>query len=195
MFLASFARGVTGGCQMAPLPEQADDEPADRSQTQTCGHQSGTAHALHDPRLPDEGAARWMRHTHRIVSTMRFHRYRQKAKSGPCSGTRRTRPALLVVDREISSPATASGFRVVGVVVQKALLKNRSLARGERAENALEVFHRSELDSDLALLLAQIAVEFASTEDLERILSTLAPGEKLALQKSLLDDDSEDTEA
>lgn len=81
---------------MAPLSEQAADEPADRSQTQTCGHQSGTAHALHDPRLPDEGAARWMRHTHRIVSTMRFHRYRQKAKSGPYSGTRRTRPALPV---------------------------------------------------------------------------------------------------
>lgn len=41
----------------------------------------------------------------------------------------------------------------------------------------------------------KITVEFASPEDLERILSTLAPGEKLALQKSLLDDDAEDTEA
>ena len=58
MFLASFARGVTGGCEMAPLSEQAADEPADRSQAQTRGHQSGTAHGLHDPRLPDEGAAR-----------------------------------------------------------------------------------------------------------------------------------------
>ncbi|MBT2674679.1 ParB/RepB/Spo0J family partition protein [Streptomyces sp. ISL-14] len=41
----------------------------------------------------------------------------------------------------------------------------------------------------------KITVEFASPEDLERILSTLAPGERLALQKSLLDDDAEETEA
>lgn len=41
----------------------------------------------------------------------------------------------------------------------------------------------------------KITVEFASPDDLERILSTLAPGEKLALQKSLLDDDAEDSEA
>ncbi|GAA4065745.1 ParB/RepB/Spo0J family partition protein [Streptomyces shaanxiensis] len=40
----------------------------------------------------------------------------------------------------------------------------------------------------------KITVEFASPDDLERILSTLAPGEKLALQKSLLDDDTEDSE-
>ncbi|MFI6933622.1 ParB/RepB/Spo0J family partition protein [Streptomyces sp. NPDC050287] len=40
----------------------------------------------------------------------------------------------------------------------------------------------------------KITVEFASPEDLERILSTLAPGEKLALQKSLLDGDSEEAE-
>jgi ParB family chromosome partitioning protein len=41
----------------------------------------------------------------------------------------------------------------------------------------------------------KITVEFASPDDLERILNSLAPGEKLALQKSLLDDDSEETEA
>ncbi len=41
----------------------------------------------------------------------------------------------------------------------------------------------------------KITVEFASPEDLERILSTLAPGEKLALQKSLLGDDAEDAES
>ncbi|MGW5032750.1 ParB/RepB/Spo0J family partition protein [Streptomyces nigra] len=40
----------------------------------------------------------------------------------------------------------------------------------------------------------KITVEFASPEDLERILSTLAPGEKLALQKSLLGEDDEDGE-
>lgn len=37
----------------------------------------------------------------------------------------------------------------------------------------------------------KITVEFASPEDLERILTTFAPGEKLALQKSLLDEDNE----
>ncbi|AWE51317.1 ParB/RepB/Spo0J family partition protein [Streptomyces nigra] len=41
----------------------------------------------------------------------------------------------------------------------------------------------------------KITVEFASPEDLERILSTLAPGEKLALQKSLLGEDDEDGES
>ncbi|MGW1953593.1 ParB/RepB/Spo0J family partition protein [Streptomyces sp. NPDC001920] len=40
----------------------------------------------------------------------------------------------------------------------------------------------------------KITVEFASPEDLERILSTLAPGEKLALQKSLQGDAVEETE-
>ncbi len=48
---------------------------------------------------------------------------------------------------------------------------------------------------DLGQKKGKITVEFASTEDLERILSTLAPGEQLSLQKSLLDDDSEETEA
>ncbi|WP_328426100.1 ParB/RepB/Spo0J family partition protein [Streptomyces sp. NBC_00443] len=41
----------------------------------------------------------------------------------------------------------------------------------------------------------KITVEFASPEDLERILSTFAPGEKLALQKSLLESDAGEDEA
>ncbi|MFE7273326.1 ParB/RepB/Spo0J family partition protein [Streptomyces sp. NPDC057623] len=40
----------------------------------------------------------------------------------------------------------------------------------------------------------KITVEFASPDDLERILSTLAPGEKLALQRSLLDSDVDEDE-
>ncbi|SBT95165.1 chromosome partitioning protein, ParB family [Streptomyces sp. DI166] len=40
----------------------------------------------------------------------------------------------------------------------------------------------------------KITVEFASPEDLERILNTLAPGERLALQKSLTEDGAEDSE-
>ncbi|MFF3373467.1 ParB/RepB/Spo0J family partition protein [Streptomyces sp. NPDC002680] len=47
---------------------------------------------------------------------------------------------------------------------------------------------------DLGQKKGKITVEFASMEDLERILSSLAPGEGPVLQKSLLDDDSEDTE-
>ena len=48
---------------------------------------------------------------------------------------------------------------------------------------------------DLGQKKGKITVEFASMDDLERILGTLAPGEGPVLQKSLLDDDSEETEA
>ncbi|MDH6215055.1 ParB/RepB/Spo0J family partition protein [Streptomyces pseudovenezuelae] len=47
---------------------------------------------------------------------------------------------------------------------------------------------------DLGQKKGKITVEFASMEDLERILSSLAPGEGPVLQKSLLDGDSEETE-
>ena len=47
---------------------------------------------------------------------------------------------------------------------------------------------------DLGQKKGKITVEFASMEDLERILGTLAPGEGPVLQKSLLDGDSEDVE-
>ncbi|MFJ8939478.1 ParB/RepB/Spo0J family partition protein [Streptomyces sp. NPDC102365] len=48
---------------------------------------------------------------------------------------------------------------------------------------------------DLGQKKGKITVEFASMEDLERILGSLAPGEGPVLQKSLLDDDSEDAES
>ncbi|MFC8432286.1 ParB/RepB/Spo0J family partition protein [Streptomyces sp. NPDC057253] len=48
---------------------------------------------------------------------------------------------------------------------------------------------------DLGQKKGKITVEFASMEDLERILSSLAPGEGPVLQKSLLDDDTEESEA
>jgi len=47
---------------------------------------------------------------------------------------------------------------------------------------------------DLGQKKGKITVEFASMEDLERILSSLAPGEGPVLQKSLLDGDAEETE-
>ncbi|MEU9548514.1 ParB/RepB/Spo0J family partition protein [Streptomyces werraensis] len=49
---------------------------------------------------------------------------------------------------------------------------------------------------DLGQKKGKITVEFASMEDLERILGTLAPGEGPVLQKSLVDeDDTEDTDS
>ena len=45
---------------------------------------------------------------------------------------------------------------------------------------------------DLGQKKGKITVEFASMEDLERILGSLAPGEGPVLQRSLLDDESED---
>ncbi|UUU32621.1 ParB/RepB/Spo0J family partition protein [Streptomyces sp. CA-210063] len=69
-----------------------------------------------------------------------------------------------------------------------------SPALGELATRLSDRFE-TRVKIDLGQKKGKITVEFASTEDLERILSTLAPGEKLALQKSLLEDDSEETEA
>ncbi|MFK0171167.1 ParB/RepB/Spo0J family partition protein [Streptomyces sp. NPDC090306] len=45
---------------------------------------------------------------------------------------------------------------------------------------------------DIGQKKGKITVEFASVEDLDRILSSLAPGEKPVLQQSLLDTDQED---
>ncbi|MCC9706978.1 ParB/RepB/Spo0J family partition protein [Streptomyces sp. MNU76] len=69
-----------------------------------------------------------------------------------------------------------------------------SPALGELATRLSDRFE-TRVKIDLGQKKGKITVEFASTEDLERILSTLAPGEKLALQKSLLDDFSEESEA
>ncbi|WP_215456954.1 ParB/RepB/Spo0J family partition protein [Streptomyces sp. ATCC 21386] len=69
-----------------------------------------------------------------------------------------------------------------------------SPALGELATRLSDRFE-TRVKIDLGQKKGKITVEFASTEDLERILSTLAPGEKLALQKSLLDDASEESEA
>lgn len=45
---------------------------------------------------------------------------------------------------------------------------------------------------DLGQKKGKITVEFASVEDLERILGTLAPGEGPILPKGLQEDDSEE---
>ncbi|GGV18914.1 ParB/RepB/Spo0J family partition protein [Streptomyces griseoflavus] len=48
---------------------------------------------------------------------------------------------------------------------------------------------------DLGQKKGKITVEFASMEDLERILGSIAPGEGPVLQKSLVDDDSTETDS
>jgi ParB family chromosome partitioning protein len=48
---------------------------------------------------------------------------------------------------------------------------------------------------DLGQRKGKITVEFASIDDLERILSTLAPGEQPVLQNGLLDDESDTNES
>ncbi len=46
---------------------------------------------------------------------------------------------------------------------------------------------------DLGQKKGKITVEFASMEDLERILGSLAPGEGPVLQKGLEDDEAEES--
>ncbi|GAA4553935.1 hypothetical protein GCM10023097_52180 [Streptomyces collinus] len=65
----------------------------------------------------------------RIVSTMRFHRYRQKGKNEPRSGTHRTRPALSPAQQMLL--AGGSGLALLGVALQETLLEDRPFARGE----------------------------------------------------------------
>src|SRR5690242_10016510 len=156
MFLASFARSVASGCQSASFPEQTADEPTDRPQSQARGHQSGTAHGLHGPRLPNEGAARWMRHT-------RSHRIHDAIASIPPESKeqavfRYTPDTARSCGRPTGTTPSPrdSGLRVLGVVVQETPLENASLTGGERAEDPLKVVHRGELDRDLSLLLPQV---------------------------------------
>ncbi len=47
---------------------------------------------------------------------------------------------------------------------------------------------------DLGQKKGKITVEFASMEDLERILGSLAPGEGPVLQRGLGEDDTEETD-
>jgi ParB family chromosome partitioning protein len=86
-----------------------------------------------------------------------------------------------------SRPKTAARSKARPGSVPSPALGDLATRLSDRFETRVKI--------DLGQKKGKITVEFASTEDLERILSTLAPGEKLALQKSLLDDDSEETEA
>ncbi|MFI9150848.1 ParB/RepB/Spo0J family partition protein [Streptomyces sp. NPDC053367] len=79
-------------------------------------------------------------------------------------------------------PARAKGPRA-GARLSPAL-SDLATRLSDRFETRVKV--------DLGQKKGKITVEFASVEDLERILGTLAPGEGPVLQKSLLDNDADD---
>ena len=68
------------------------------------------------------------------------------------------------------------------------------LSSREDAEDVLQETWLRWVKVDLGQKKGKITVEFASMEDLERILGSLAPGEGPVLQKSLLHEDSDDAE-
>ena len=88
----------------------------------------------------------------------------------------------LMGSRPQSAPKRAKGPRA-GARVSPALT-DLATRLSDRFETRVKV--------DLGQKKGKIVVEFASMEDLERILGTLAPGEGPVLEKSLLDDDAED---
>nr|WP_202515692.1 ParB/RepB/Spo0J family partition protein [Streptomyces sp. SID161] len=122
------------------------------------------------------------------------------------------RALLAVEDSEeqdrLAHRIVAEGLSVRSVEEIVTLMGSRpqkaSRARGPRAgsvpspalnELATRLSDRFEtrVKVELGQKKGKITVEFASADDLERILSTLAPGERLALQKSLQESDGEET--
>ncbi|AKN69126.1 plasmid partitioning protein ParB [Streptomyces sp. PBH53] len=123
------------------------------------------------------------------------------------------RALLAVEDSEeqdrLAHRIVAEGLSVRSVEEIVTLMGSRpqksSRARGPRAgsvpspalsELATRLSDRFEtrVKVELGQKKGKITVEFASADDLERILSTLAPGEKLALQKSLQESGGEETD-
>ncbi|MEU5364890.1 ParB/RepB/Spo0J family partition protein [Streptomyces sp. NPDC005925] len=82
-------------------------------------------------------------------------------------------------------PQRAKGPRA-GALVSPALTE-LATRLSDRFETRVKV--------DLGQKKGKITVEFASMEDLERILGSLAPGEGPVLQQGLVEDDSEETES
>lgn len=122
------------------------------------------------------------------------------------------RALLAVEDSEeqdrLAHRIVAEGLSVRSVEEIVTLMGSRpqkaSRARGPRAgsvpspalnELATRLSDRFEtrVKVELGQKKGKITVEFASADDLERILSTLAPGERLALQKSLREIGDEET--
>ncbi|MGI5481825.1 ParB/RepB/Spo0J family partition protein [Streptomyces lavendofoliae] len=89
---------------------------------------------------------------------------------------------VTLMGSEPSSPAKAKGPRA-GARVSPAL-SELATRLSDRFETRVKV--------DLGQKKGKIVVEFASMEDLERILGTLAPGEGRVLEKGLAEEDHQD---
>jgi ParB family chromosome partitioning protein len=89
---------------------------------------------------------------------------------------------VTLMGSEPSSPPKAKGPRA-GARVSPAL-SELATRLSDRFETRVKV--------DLGQKKGKIVVEFASMEDLERILGTLAPGEGRVLEKGLAEEDSQD---
>ncbi|EGX60743.1 chromosome partitioning nuclease [Streptomyces zinciresistens K42] len=162
----------------------------------------------------DQLADRIGRSRPQVSNTLRLLRLTPKVQSRVAAGVLsagHARALLSVEDPEeqeqLAYRVVAEGLSVRSVEEIVQLMSSRpqkaTRARGPRAGSvpspalsdlATRLSDRFEtrVKVELGQKKGKITVEFASPDDLERILSTLAPGEKLALQKSLLIDAEED---
>ncbi|KOV91967.1 plasmid partitioning protein ParB [Streptomyces sp. NRRL B-3648] len=161
----------------------------------------------------DQLADRIGRSRPQVSNTLRLLRLSptvQKRVAAGVLSAGHARALLAVEDSEeqdrLAHRIVAEGLSVRSVEEIVTLMGSRpqkaSRARGPRAgsvpspalsELATRLSDRFEtrVKVELGQKKGKITVEFASADDLERILSTLAPGEKLALQKSLQGDGEE----
>ncbi|MFE0251533.1 ParB/RepB/Spo0J family partition protein [Streptomyces sp. NPDC059010] len=163
----------------------------------------------------DQLADRIGRSRPQVSNTLRLLRLSPKVQNRVAAGVLsagHARALLSVEDPEeqerLAYRVVAEGLSVRSVEEIVTLMGSRpqktQRARGPRAGSvpspaltdlATRLSDRFEtrVKVELGQKKGKITVEFASPEDLERILSTLAPGEKLALQQSLLEADAEES--
>ncbi len=111
------------------------------------------------------------------------------------------RLAHRIVAEGLSVRAVEEIVTLMGSRPQKAQ-RNKGPRAGARVSPALSDLatrlsdrFETRVKVDLGQKKGKITVEFASMEDLERILGSLAPGEGPVLQKGLLESDSEESES
>ncbi|MEU9333075.1 ParB/RepB/Spo0J family partition protein [Streptomyces sp. NPDC048290] len=164
----------------------------------------------------DQLADRIGRSRPQVSNTLRLLRLSPKVQSRVAAGVLSAghARALLSVDdpeeqERLARRAVAEGLSVRSVEEIVSLMGSRP-QKAQKGKGPRAGARVSPALSDLATRLSdrfetrvkvelgqkkgKITVEFASPDDLERILSTFAPGERLLLQKSLLesDDDTDD---
>ncbi|MFJ8634994.1 ParB/RepB/Spo0J family partition protein [Streptomyces sp. NPDC093568] len=164
----------------------------------------------------DQLADRIGRSRPQVSNTLRLLKLSPKVQNRVAAGVLsagHARALLSVEDPEeqerLAYRVVAEGLSVRSVEEIVTLMGSRpqkaSRARGPRAGSvpspalsdlATRLSDRFEtrVKVELGQKKGKITVEFASPDDLERILSTLAPGEKLALQRSLQGEDAEEFE-